>query len=147
MPIPTRDSPVAVRLSSMEVTEGFLSPKDTRKKETVERLQALNAIEERRRHEEVEKKIAGLEGRLSDVEFEQREAIPSSVLSLIQAEICALKATVEFQGEEITRLNNELEAYKKPSPIPSPTNSTRDRSNPNWLSNWEHNVSAHLKRQ
>ena len=150
MPIPTsRESPTPVRLSSVEAGEGFLSPKDTRRKEAVERLQALHAIEDRRRHEEIEKKMNTFEGRLSDIEFEQRQAtpIPSSVLSMIQAELCALRATVEFQGEEIVRLNKELDLHKKISPIPSPTNSNRDRSNPNWLANWEHNVSAHLNRK
>eukprot|EP01059_Diplonema_ambulator_P028579 TRINITY_DN47415_c0_g1_i1.p1 TRINITY_DN47415_c0_g1~~TRINITY_DN47415_c0_g1_i1.p1 ORF type:complete len:262 (+),score=55.02 TRINITY_DN47415_c0_g1_i1:69-854(+) len=143
MSTPTNRTPREVR----DVVSPSKEVREAKKMENIGRLQALQAIEERRRYEEIDRRLKTLEAeqqaRQEDV-FRDVNAQISQQLSILQAEVVALRATVEFQGEEIIRLNGMLTHQNEQQlKSPSPTISNQDRSDPNWLHRWQEQINIH----
>ncbi|KAJ9439944.1 hypothetical protein DIPPA_01582 [Diplonema papillatum] len=145
----------------------------TKKEETAIRLQALQAIEERRRYDKLDdrlKKMEEKEATAGGVDKARIQALEDEVKELregqrrhesTQAELVALRAVLEFQGAEILRLAAEVEKHgsrgstlspgnenrmRSVSTLPSPTASIQDRTDPNWLIKWQEQVDSHRKR-
>ena len=90
----------------------MLSPKELKKKETIERLQALQAIEERRRYEDLERRVKAMEagpvrGEGTERKVRQLEGELEKTrteLALLHAETHSLRALVERQSKEMSQL-------------------------------------------
>ena len=146
----------------------LLSPREHKRRDTMERLHALQALDERRRHGDLERRLRGLEEaagvaggdgdtgsvlhRVCAVEGEMAQL--RAELSLSRAETHSLRELVAQQSREIALLMaSRHEAARPRSPTQSPQREhsasppfavmTPDRNNPNWLRQWQHDV-GHL---